>query len=142
MFHRRLTATWKRGSTAFGSPANPDYFSNPSWRFTVDRPGLSGFIARIRTTTDADGVRPYINLALFIETANGSAKEVSSSGAYADLTCGAVIDHVKLHPGKYRLVASTYQPNTEAEFAIDLCTAAKVDVVLCKTHFHSPYPID
>lgn len=130
MFHRRLTSSWKRGSSAFGSPANSKYFNNPSWQFTIDRPGLSGMIARIRVEAmrSTDTVRPYINLALFTETDAG-LREVASSGGYTDQTCGAAIEQVKLQSGTYRLVASTYQPDTEAGFAIDLYTAAKVDVV-------------
>ncbi|SPO27151.1 related to calpain-like protease PalBory [Ustilago trichophora] len=130
MFHRRLASSWKRGSSAFGSPANSKYFNNPSWQFTIDRPGLSGLIARIRVEAmrSTDTVRPYINLALFTETEAG-LREVASSGGYTDQTCGAAIEHVKLPSGTYRLVASTYQPDTEAEFAIDLYTATKVDVV-------------
>ncbi|CCF52376.1 hypothetical protein NDA14_005599 [Ustilago hordei] len=125
MFHRRLTSCWRRGVSAFGSPANRDYLGNPSWRLTIERPGLNSLVGRIRSSTS--GVRPYINLALFSETREG-LKEVASSGSYTDLACGAAMDSVKLQPGVYRVVASTYQPETEAEFSVDLYTAAKIDV--------------
>ena len=132
MFHRRLHSVWRRGSTARGSPANPKYFDNPSWRFSLDRPGLSGLVARIKVEVarSTDNVRPYINLALFAEHGDGEQlREVASSGGYTDVACGAAIEHVKLQPGCYRLVASTYQPETEAEFVVDVYTAVKVDVV-------------
>lgn len=127
MFHRRLTSTSKRGLNAGGSRANKSYRDNPAWRFVVDRPGLNGLIARIRTEADVTGLRPYVNLALLVESDAG-AREVASSGGYTDLTCGAVIEQIKLQPGTYRLLASTYQPDTEAEFTIDLYTASKVDI--------------
>ncbi|KAJ1023469.1 hypothetical protein NDA16_003086 [Ustilago loliicola] len=125
MFHRHLTSQWRRGVNANGSPANRDYFKNPSWQLQLERPGLSGLVARIRSSTG--GVRPYINLALFLDTPAG-LKEVANTGSYTDLSCGAAIDQVKLQPGTYRLIASTHQPDTEADFSIDLYTAAKVDV--------------
>lgn len=126
MFHRRLTSRWQPGIDAKGSPANQNYFKNPSWQLEIERPGLSALVARIRSSTT--GIRPYINLALFLDTTHG-LNEVASSGSYTDLTCGSAIDSVKLQPGTYRLVASTFQPDTEAEFCIDLYTAAKIDVV-------------
>ncbi|CBQ72616.1 related to calpain-like protease PalBory [Sporisorium reilianum SRZ2] len=127
MFHRRLVSSWKRGVNACGSPANKAYLSNPGWRFSLERTG--GVVARIKVETvrSSDGVRPYVNLALFAE--DGALSEVASSGSYTDLTCGAAVERAKLRPGTYRLVASTYQPEVEAEFAVELYTTAKVDVV-------------
>ncbi|CDU26107.1 related to calpain-like protease PalBory [Sporisorium scitamineum] len=128
MFHRRLVSSWKRGVNASGSPANKGYFNNPGWRFSIDISGLTELAARIKieTVRSGDNVRPYVNLALFAED---GLKEVASSGSYTDLICGAAIEKVKLQPGTYRLVASTFQPDTEAEFVVELYTAAKVDVV-------------
>ncbi|EST04702.2 Peptidase C2, calpain, large subunit, domain III [Kalmanozyma brasiliensis GHG001] len=127
MFHRRLTSRWTRGVNACGSPTNRAYFDNPGWRFTLDRPGLTGLVARIRVEAPrTEAVRPYVNLALFAES--GGFKEVASSGSYTDLTCGASVD-TRLPAGTYRLIASTYQPGTQADFTVDLYTAAKVDVV-------------
>ena len=131
MFYRRLVGTWRRGVNAAGSPANKGYWSNPGWKFTMlERSGPTAFIARIKVeAAKVNAVRPYVNLALFVEEAGGGLREVASSGGYTDLTCGASIDKVNLSAATYRLIASTYNADTEAEFSVDLYTAVKVDVV-------------
>ncbi|KAJ9480173.1 Calpain-like protease 1 [Pseudozyma hubeiensis] len=128
MFHRRLTSSWRRGVNAHGSRANQAYFDNPSWRFTVDRPGPTDFAARIKVEPmrSDDPVRPYVHLALFAER-EGGWQQVASSGSYTDLICGAAVEKVKLPPGTYRIVASTYQADVEAAFAVDVYTESKVD---------------
>ncbi|TKY87839.1 hypothetical protein EX895_003420 [Sporisorium graminicola] len=134
MFHRRLAAEWKRAVNACGSPANKGYFGNPSWRFSLDRPAEVVARLKVDSVRSGDSVRPYVNLALFSEDAggvgSGGMREVASSGSYTDLICGAAIERVKLHAGTYRLVASTYKPEVEAEFSVELYTAVKVDVVV------------
>lgn len=131
MFHRRLVSSWKRGLNACGSRANKAYFENPAWRFTIDRPGLTDLVARIKVEAvrSTDPVRPYIQLALFVLDEARCWEQVASSGAYTDLVCGAAIEKVRLQQGCYTLVASTLQPDTEAEFGVDLYTAVKVDIV-------------
>lgn len=117
MFFRRLSGVWVKGGSG-----------NPSWCFSVDNGGMGGVVARIRTeATQAGGVRPYINIALFEEKEDG-LKEVASSGGYTDLPCGAALSHSNLLPGTYRLLASTHQPNEEAAFTVDFYTSSKVDV--------------
>ncbi|GAC93124.1 hypothetical protein PHSY_000686 [Pseudozyma hubeiensis SY62] len=130
MFHRRLTSSWRRGVTAHGSRANQAYFDNPSWRFTIDRPGPTDFAARIRVEPmrGDDHVRPYVHLALFAER-EGGWQQVANSGSYTDLVCGAAVEKVKLSPGTYRIVASTYKAEVEAQFGVDVYTERKVDLL-------------
>ncbi|SNX85583.1 related to calpain-like protease PalBory [Melanopsichium pennsylvanicum] len=145
MFHRRLNASWKSGVNAFGSQMNSRYFDNPTWMFTTPiGQGVLDLVARLKVERLTMGmnelVRPYVNLALFRvrrEDQHGGREgveweQVANSGGYTDLVCGTVIDEarVKLEPGTvYGLVASTLQPDTEAEFSIELYTSAKVHVV-------------
>ena len=134
MFHRRLAGAWHRGTG--GPSTSAQYFANPSWRFHIHHPAPSTtMLARLQvqpptTPATSDAVRPYVHLALYRETEHGDTEtQVATSGAYTDWPCGAALDQVQLAPGSYRLIASTYRPNTDARFVIDLYTALKVDPV-------------
>lgn len=132
MYQQRLRDRWSIAKgTAAGAPRFGRWRENPSWTFEIDR--KMSFSARLmvdsKVRIDSENTptnifrRPHVNVTIIDEQ---SEREITSSGSYAELPCGVAIRTVTLEPGKYTIVASTFEMDVEAPFTLQLFTSRNI----------------
>lgn len=120
MFHQHVRHRWLP-ETAQGSPKNRAYFSNPTYNLTVER--NSTYIIRLLVSESSLTVRPAINVAIFSAL---TKREIVASGPYSDAICGVAIEGIKLEPGDYLVVVSTYEAGVTVNFTMDIYSDQRI----------------
>lgn len=73
-----------------------------------------------------------LNVTVFAALSGRSlGRQITTSGPYADNTSGAVTPQINVSPGKYLVVASTYDPGISSDFQLQVYSKAS-DVKLQK----------
>ncbi|KAF7289323.1 Calpain catalytic domain-containing protein [Mycena indigotica] len=121
MYFKSIRGAWN-GQNAMGSPSFKNYAQNPV--FEVEVPTATEIKMRLQLLRPTPS--SAINLTLFTASLG---QQLLTSGGYDDNVCGVVTPQIKLSPGKYWAVPSTYSPNVHGPFQILVyTTAGRVDV--------------
>lgn len=125
MAEYKLEGRWDtRDLTAAGCANHGNFSGNP--QFKVQVKVRSQFLARL-STPQAQYAQPAMNLTLFWASQDlngpvvgmlphnatprgGNSIATSNRGVYTDALCGPAVGPIKLEPGTYVLVPSTYEP--------------------------------
>ena len=105
-----VKGAWERGTTAVGCPNYGAFFNNPQYLFEV-RGAPQHAVLWLQAQ---EGIP--INVSIFAGRAQG--KCLASSGDYQ--RSFAVCDLPKLKAGRYVVVVSTFEPNEEGVYALQL----------------------
>ncbi|KAF7314374.1 Calpain catalytic domain-containing protein [Mycena kentingensis (nom. inval.)] len=116
MFDKPMRGTWN-AQNAMGSPSFKNYAQNPIFELDVSAPAEVKVRLQLLRPTPSSA----INLTIFPASASRTGslgQHVVTSGGYDDSLAGVVTPQVKLSPGKYWAVPSTYSPGVQGPFRI------------------------
>ncbi|KLT45989.1 calpain-like protease palB/RIM13 [Cutaneotrichosporon oleaginosum] len=113
MFARAVHGKWDE-RTAGGRPSGNGYDRNPRIEVTLSTPGT--LLARLTLPTPAP---VPINLTVFRRGTGTLGEQVATSGPYVERVCGVSTGKVRLTPGIYVLVPSTYNAVLE-DWTVDV----------------------
>ncbi|KAH8103263.1 hypothetical protein BXZ70DRAFT_888986, partial [Cristinia sonorae] len=115
MFSKPLTGAWSDDSAA-GGPSFKRYTSNPCYELKV----TTSTEVKIRLQVTSSTRSVSINVTLFQLSDNKLGQHLATSGPYSDAHSGVITPQLKLGPGKYAIVPSTYSPGMQATFKLIL----------------------
>lgn len=111
-------------ATSGGRPSGHGYARNPRIEVTV--PVQASLQARLLLP---DPAPIPVNLTLFKRGTGSETKDmVATSGPYVERVSGVAISRVKVSPGVYVLVPSTYETGVQCEWSLDLWADASFSV--------------
>lgn len=87
------------------------------------------FSVRLQLVSGASSP-PAIPINVSIFTLPPKSAEISTSGAYSNVTSGVVTGRVRLKKGEYTVVGSTYSPGQEEGFVMNVYGEGRVEVVV------------
>ncbi|GBE80774.1 Calpain-like protease palB/RIM13 [Sparassis crispa] len=124
MFNKVIHGAWTV-ETAAGSPSFNQYSSNPKYEIKLETSSQ----LKIRLQLDKLSSTTSANITLFRSTEQlPMSVLVATSGPYSDAVSGVVTPQMKLQPGTYLAVPSTYNPGIEGSFTLNIYSTSAVKV--------------
>ncbi|KJE90407.1 calpain-7 [Capsaspora owczarzaki ATCC 30864] len=139
--YREVQGEWIAGSSAVGSENSGHYDQNPMYRIWVSGNTPCEMSVRLRLPGNTGGaLPPALNIGIFAISPSASsaspgvrprflASAKAHTGDYVNPRCGVVLGRVKLDPGAYLLVPSTFDP-LASKFILDVTMSPNATVTI------------
>ncbi|KAJ7072817.1 hypothetical protein C8F01DRAFT_1105319 [Mycena amicta] len=128
MYAKSTRGAWN-ATNAMGSPSFKNYAKNPIFEIDVQTQTEIKIRLQLVRPTPSSAVNLTLFAASTSTTTSSLGQHLTTSGGYDDSLAGVVTPQIKLAPGKYWAVPSTYSPGVHGPFQIVVySTAARVGV--------------